>query len=107
MTLQHDEHRDEVDMVVADARARFEREFSVACARMNDLLTEPAATDALVHLLHRMAGLGGSIGFSRVSEQAREFEDVLRDGSPQAVDWSAARHRLDAIRRAFDEDRMA
>ena len=103
-------HADQVDAAVAEARARFERGFHQSCDRLVTLLDRLGAGDMAaraqwIEVLHRMAGLGGSIGFAGVSTHARELEDVLRDATPGPVDLTAIRRLLDAVRQAFDEDR--
>jgi HPt (histidine-containing phosphotransfer) domain-containing protein len=65
---------------------------------------DAAAIAAVAQILHRMAGLSGTIGFPRVSVSAREFEDWLRDTPAADVDLGSARLRLQAVREAFVED---
>lgn len=106
-----DDHlTEEMDAAVADARVRFENEFAAGCDTMSALLDraarthDPDAIDALAQILHRMGGLGGTIGFPQVSAHARELEDWIRDTPPAAIDADEARTRLRALRHAFVED---
>jgi Hpt domain len=104
------QHADQVDAAVADARARFTSSFHPTCDRLALLLDQVAAGDGAarshcVDVLHRMAGLGGSIGFATVSTQARALEDMLRDSAPGPVDLTVMRRHLDGVRHALDQDR--
>jgi len=111
MKLQRDDPTDDIDLAVAEARARFEREFPATCTKMQQLLDgsggDSTALTMLVTLLHRMAGLGGSIGFAHVSEHARTIEDLLRDHNGGRLDVTAVRQRLEQLTQAFEQDRGA
>lgn len=108
--MADDHPSEDVDAAVAAARTRFETEFAEGCDRISGLLDRIAAmhdTDAvqaIAHILHRMGGLGGTIGYPHVSAHARDMEDWVRDRSSAAIDIDQARARLRALRQAFAED---
>ncbi|MEX1127279.1 MAG: response regulator [Vicinamibacterales bacterium] len=90
-----------------EARSRFIAAFSLQTASIEQLIEAVAAGQAaaradLRHLIHRMAGLGGTIGFPTVSERASALEQCVRaDG---ALDSQAARGLLHGVREAFVDD---
>jgi HPt (histidine-containing phosphotransfer) domain-containing protein len=104
------EDLDDVDAAVAEARREFVAGFEARCDRMSSLLDHIGSGDSaavaaeLVHLLHRMAGMGGTIGFPTVSARARELEDMIRDAPEGGVNAADAREMLAALRTAFHTD---
>ena len=104
---------DDVDVVVRETRRNFISGFGAACAAMARLIdelttdTSGASRGELQHLLHRMGGLAGTIGFPTVSTRAREFEDHLRDTIADQLDPSMAHRLLEMIRLGFEEDASA
>jgi DNA-binding response OmpR family regulator len=95
----------DLSRVMHDARTKFVEGFPQQCASLAALAQAPpqsAAIDAAVAALHRMAGLGGTIGFARVSERAAELENALR-GPAQPLERVG--ELVDGLRRAFEEDR--
>jgi len=108
--MAEDHPTEDVDAALVSARLRFEHEFAADCDRMSALLDHVARThdrdaiNAVAQILHRMGGLGGTIGFPRVSAHARELEDWMRDTPSEALDTDEARTRLGALQRAFAED---
>ena len=59
---------------------------------------------ALKHLVHRLSGLAGTIGFPAVSVRAAELEDLVDAAGRDAFDASLARHVVHAIEEAFAKD---
>jgi DNA-binding response OmpR family regulator len=86
---------DDLDAVLHDARQRFAGAFAEQCDRLT-----PSADDA-VRVLHRMAGLGGQVGFPRVSARAAELEDLLSTGAMSRDDLLAG---VAELRAAFASD---
>ena len=101
---------DDVDVVVRETRRNFISGFGAAyaaMARLVDVLakdTSGASRSELEHLLHRMAGLAGTIGLPTVSDRAREFEDHLRDTMPDQLDPTTGHRFLEKIRLGFEQD---
>jgi HPt (histidine-containing phosphotransfer) domain-containing protein len=104
---------DDVDVVLRETRKNFIGGFGAACTAMARLIdelvsdTSGAARSELQHLLHRMGGLSGTIGFPTVSTRAREVEDHLRDTMPDQLEPSTARSLLEMIRLGFERDASA
>ena len=63
--------------------------------------------EALAQLLHRTAGLGGTIGLPLVSERARQLEERVRAARVDGFDVEAARRELQALGDAFETDLAA
>ena len=90
-----------------EARSRFIAAFPLQTVSIEQLIEAVAAGQAaaradLRQLIHRMAGLGGTIGFPTVSERASALEHcVLADG---ALNSQAARGLLHGVREAFADD---
>jgi HPt (histidine-containing phosphotransfer) domain-containing protein len=101
---------DDVDAAVAAARRDFIDAFASRCDRMAALIDSgavagsTAAASELVHVLHRMGGLAGTVGLPTVTTRAREFEDMVRDAPHARVDIREAHRQLDALRAAFHDD---
>lgn len=90
-----------------EARESFVGRFSAECAEMAALAEGTPAGEAhnrIVRTLHRMAGLGGTVGFPRVSARAAELEDALGIG---AIDTSQLRAAVESLRTAFALDSAA
>jgi hypothetical protein len=104
---------DDVEAVLRGTRKDFIGGFGAACAAMARLIdmlatdTNGAFRSELEHLLHRMAGLAGAIGFPTVSDHAREFEDHLRDSMPDQLDPTLGHRFLEEIRLGFEQDASA
>ncbi len=95
----------DLSRVMRDARTKFVEAFPEQCASLAALVQAPAESAAMqsaIALVHRMAGLGGTIGFARVSERAAEFENALRSSAQPAARLTEL---VEGLRRAFDEDR--
>lgn len=68
-------------------------------AILKDLEADPAsAIAALPRVLHRWAGLGGTLGFPGISGQARHVETLLKPGSVEHADIVKA---IETMRRRF------
>jgi DNA-binding response OmpR family regulator/HPt (histidine-containing phosphotransfer) domain-containing protein len=95
----------DLDAVLLDARRHFVESFPAHCDMLAELASQPSppaeALESAIAQLHRIAGLGGTIGFPRVSAQAAELEDVLRAAAPIPDSFAAS---VDALRKAFDQD---
>ena len=63
--------------------------------------TDPSASRARHPQLHRMAGVGGTLGFPRVSVKAAELEDALRASPVSSVEL---RDGIAALHGAFSLD---
>src|SRR5688572_11179805 len=94
--------------VMLDARKRFASTFTAECDTIAALaegpFTDPAAIDKVTKLLHRMAGLGGTVGFAGVSAKAGELEDALRMSS---ITPAQLRDAIATLRTLFEQDLAA
>ncbi|MDO8834630.1 MAG: response regulator [Vicinamibacterales bacterium] len=61
----------------------------------------------LREIVHRTAGLAGTLGFPTVSARARDLEELLDQADRQALDGSQANRVFDALRDGFTEDLTA
>src|SRR2546422_5429060 len=104
---------DDPDTVLLAVRQRFVAGF---LERFNSfgLMIDAIGTDvdggpseALAQLLHRTAGLGGTIGLPLVSERARQLEERVRAARVDGFDIVAARRELQALGDAFETDLAA
>ncbi len=95
----------DLDRVLGEARQRFVSAFDAQCDSLappaDQAGVKPLPLTAAVALLHRMAGLGGTIGFPRVSAKAAELEEALDTGTMTRADLGAA---TAALRAAFNSD---
>ncbi|MEO8259877.1 MAG: response regulator [Acidobacteriota bacterium] len=95
---------EDLDTVLRDARQRFAEEFASQCERLAPPADQagiaPLPEDAM-KVLHRMAGLGGTVGFPRVSVKAAELEDAGRSTPMGRVELL---HAVAALRLAFASD---
>ena len=91
--------------VVLTARQDFVADFPGHCATLADFARDASpgadAQAEAVKLLHRLAGLGGTVGFDRVSVKAAAIEETLRRETAPSESLAAA---LDELRQAFDAD---
>ena len=101
---------DSADMLsfMRGARQKFIVGFQATFESIERLLprseTDPFSARSEVHgVVHRLAGLAGSMGFPGVSEHAAVLESIL-DDSPYQGRVAAARHALEAIRQAYTAD---
>jgi DNA-binding response OmpR family regulator/HPt (histidine-containing phosphotransfer) domain-containing protein len=73
----------DVNQVLRDTRQQFSSAFASHCATLrgfaNQLGSSPSIADEAIQLLHRIAGLAGTIGFPLVGVKAAALEDALRD----------------------------
>jgi DNA-binding response OmpR family regulator len=58
----------------------------------------------LVEIIHRTAGLAGTLGFPTVSERAKELETMLDGGDTHIIDGARANRVFDNLRDGFAED---
>jgi DNA-binding response OmpR family regulator len=93
------------ETVLRETRQQFVSSFTGQCEdlveRADRLLTNPESAKDVAGWLHRIAGLGGTVGFPRVSTKAAELEDAVRDC---ALDPQRLRDGIAALRSAFAED---
>jgi len=96
---------DDPRAVMRDARQRFVAAFKGECDAIasyaNRSLADPSSFDRATNILHRMAGLGGTVGFPKVSAKAGELEDALRAGTMTPVQL---RNGVEALHALFSED---
>jgi DNA-binding response OmpR family regulator len=96
---------DNVDAVLHEARQQFMGAFSSQCDTIAELAdqtrTNPLSSEHAITLLHRMAGLGGTLGFPRVSVKAAELEESLR---ASAIGPAEVGSGVTALRSAFAQD---
>jgi two-component system cell cycle response regulator len=97
-----------LEQVLTDTRRRFVASFDAQSDSIRLLVEQVASfgpqgpVAALTHLVHRLAGLAGTIGFPTVSTRASELEVLTgRAGVFEAV---AARGLAEAIREAYAKD---
>src|SRR2546426_4054077 len=104
---------DDPDTILRAARQRFvagSLERCNSCGLMVDAIGANVGggpIDALAQLLHRTAGLGGTIGLPSVSERAKQLEERVRAARVEGFDVEAARRELQALRDAFEMDLAA
>jgi DNA-binding response OmpR family regulator len=95
----------DVDGVMRDGRRQFHANFLSQCDRLMALAPkipdDSASLDEAKTLLHRLAGLGGTLGFHRVSIEAARIEDQLRT-SP--ADTSALKRMGATLHAALVDD---
>src|SRR5688572_19379674 len=72
---------EDLSVIIREARLRFMEAFNGHCEAIAPANPQAATVSAeeACRLLHRMAGLGGTLGFPRVSAKATEMETVLVD----------------------------
>jgi DNA-binding response OmpR family regulator len=88
-----------------ERRHAFASSFASQCdaiaARADAAATGGGSADEAISWLHKMAGLGGTLGFDHVSVKAAELETALRAATLAPEDL----HRgIDAMRSAFAQD---
>jgi DNA-binding response OmpR family regulator/HPt (histidine-containing phosphotransfer) domain-containing protein len=94
----------EVELVLRDSRKRFIVSLPGHCDTLDALAGGAPAkesVDAARKVLHRLAGLSGTLGFARTSAEAARFEDAV-SGSPAIAD--TLRAAAAALRQAFASD---
>jgi two-component system cell cycle response regulator len=97
------DHIVDPEVVLRETRQRFIAGFQAQCAEITALTrasTDSSEGDAAIRLLHRMAGLAGTVGLARVSAEAQRLEhDFAASAPPPAIDAGIGR-----LRRAFTDD---
>src|SRR5436189_3765463 len=97
-----------LQQILTDTRRRFVSSFDAQSDSIRLLVEQVASfgpqgpVAALTHLVHRMAGLAGTIGFPTISVRASELEALV--GRPGAFDVVAARGLAEGIRDAYARD---
>src|SRR5829696_5708249 len=96
---------DRANQVLRETRQQFIDGFKKQCdtiaALADEIVANPLSSDRAIKLLHGMAGLGGTIGFPRVSAKAGALEELLRRSPERRVDLRDGAAALDS---AFTED---
>ena len=97
-----------LQQILTDTRRRFVASFDAQSDSIRLLVEQVASfgpqgpVAALTHLVHRLAGLAGTIGFPTVSTRASELEALL--GRAGAFDADEGRGLAEAIREAYAKD---
>ena len=97
-----------LQQVLTDTRRRFVTSFDAQSDSIRLLVEQVASfgpggpVAALTHLVHRLAGLAGTIGFPTVSARASELEGLIRRAG--AFDAVEGRGLAEAIREAYAKD---
>ena len=94
----------DIGRVLEETRAQFVNAFSSQCdtiAQVAGAAADSAWSALAINVLHRMAGLAGTIGFPQVSTRAAELEDGLR---ASALDADQVRAGVADLRAAFADD---
>jgi DNA-binding response OmpR family regulator len=93
------------ETVLRESRQQFVSTFASQCdgilTRADQLVAAPDSGADAIGWLHRIAGLGGTVGFPTVSTKAAELEDAFRAG---ALTAQQLRDGIAAMRTAFTED---
>ena len=95
-------------VALRDARSRFIAAFPAQCDSIEQLAAQGASGQdvpqraAARHLVHRLCGLAGTIGFPTISARAGELETVIATGGP--YDAQLARDLSRSLREAFTND---
>jgi DNA-binding response OmpR family regulator len=93
------------ETVLRESRQQFVSTFAGQCdgilVRADELVATPDAGADAIGWLHRIAGLGGTLGFPGVSTKAAELEDAFRAG---ALTAQQLRDGIGAMRTAFAHD---
>lgn len=99
-THQHDDP----EAILRQLRQQFVDGFERQCDRLGAAIAgsdagTAGAREELRHLLHRMAGLSGTLGLARVSTQAADLEGALEHDPVARGPLTAAVARLQAALR--------
>jgi CheY-like chemotaxis protein len=101
---------DDPESAMRDARQRFIAAFPKRADSVGLLLNMVATLGPkgpvrpLREIVHRTAGLAGTLGFPTVSVRARELEELLDHADQQVLDGSRVNQVFDALRDGFTED---
>jgi DNA-binding response OmpR family regulator len=101
---------DDPEAAMRDARQRFVAAFPKRADSMGFLLNLVATLGPrgpvrpLVEIVHRTAGLAGTLGFPTVSKLARDLEELLEGADRTVIDAQQANVLFDTLRDAFTED---
>jgi DNA-binding response OmpR family regulator len=94
---------EDLSVIIQEARLRFMEAFEGHCEALSpaDTQTAGVSVEEAVKLLHRMAGLGGTLGFPRVSAKAAAMEEQLVEQQRRSDDFA---DRVAALRAAYTQD---
>ena len=94
---------EDLSLIIQEARLRFMEAFEGHCEALAPANpeTSPASIEEAVKLLHRMAGLGGTLGFPRVSTKAAAMEEQLVEQQRRADDFQ---DQVAQLRAAYGQD---
>lgn len=104
---------DDPEAAMRDARQRFIAAFPKRADSIGFLLNlvltvgPKGPVGPLVEIVHRTAGLAGTLGFPSVSVHARTLEELLDGADRQVIDAGQANAVFDALRDGFSEDLAA
>jgi DNA-binding response OmpR family regulator len=96
---------DDASAALGETRQQFIEAFDSQCdaiaALADETVANPSSSEHAIKLLHRMAGLGGTIGFPRVSGRAGALEEALRASPGIRIEL---RDGVATLRSAFAQD---
>jgi DNA-binding response OmpR family regulator len=104
---------DDPEQAMRDARQRFIAAFPKRADSIGLLLNmvltlgPKGPVRPLREVVHRTAGLAGTLGFPHVSDFALELEELLDQADHQLLDAAAVNDAFDSLREAFTEDLAA
>ncbi|OFW22773.1 MAG: hypothetical protein A3G21_26160 [Acidobacteria bacterium RIFCSPLOWO2_12_FULL_66_21] len=96
--------------VMHETRQRFVATFGARCNSIRILVDSVAAdgprgpVTALRHVVHRLSGLAGTVGFPTISARAFELEQLVAAAGGDVFDAARARNTVEAMREAFTRD---
>lgn len=100
-----------LDPVILEVRTRFVADFPMRCDAAAELIERAWVADdraeaarSLRAMAHRLAGLAGIVGFSRVSTLASNLEDAAGSVETGVGDPTGARDILESLRTAFAQE---
>ena len=100
-----------LDPFILEVRTRFVADFPVRCDAAAELIERAWVADdraeaarSLRAMAHRLAGLAGIVGFSRVSTLASNLEDAAGSVETGVGDPTGARDILESLRTAFAQE---
>lgn len=101
---------DDLGEILHDIRERFVTTFAARCdavAHLIERLADPGedgSRSALLQIVHRMAGLAGTIGFVELGREANTLETLLYDAPTHGLDQRVAADLIARMRAAFERD---
>jgi CheY-like chemotaxis protein len=96
--------------VMREARSRFIAAFPKRADSIGLLLNmvvtlgPKGPVGPLAEIVHRTAGLAGTLGFPTVTDRAKELETILEDAGTRLIDGAHANRVFDSLRDGFADD---